>query len=294
METRHAPPSHWSYPDEPCRAPSPAPRHAAPAEQPPTRGPGAAPPATARALVGSGGGADRSAGRIPRLARQHPEQPRRIEIGRQAAGYRRTRPRGASGDRAPTRLRPRLIDPGGKPLDNQTPIQACPGEGRGRREASVVASFCWERAVVGRHHAGPGRELVLAGDRAQRAGRGLDHPRHRLSQEGVALGRGDRQYCGQLGKQDNCQVAVTLSLANHDASLLYLPEDWAKDQARRRQAKIPETIAFQTKPEIALEQINAARTAGLPQGVVLMDAGYGNDTRFANADHRPRHGNGRG
>jgi SRSO17 transposase len=94
-----------------------------------------------------------------------------------------------------------------------------------------------------------------------------------------------RQYCGQLGKQDNCQVAVTLSLANHDASLpvahrLYLPEDWAKDQVRRHRAKIPETIAFQTKPEIALEQIKAARTAGLPQGVVLMDAGYGNDTRL--------------
>src|SRR5437016_10582447 len=92
-----------------------------------------------------------------------------------------------------------------------------------------------------------------------------------------------RQYCGQLGKQDNCQVAVALSLANHDASLpiayrLYLPEDWAKDQARRDKAKVPETIAFQTKPEIALEQIKAARTAGRPQGVVLMDAGYGNDT----------------
>src|SRR5438128_11355344 len=68
-----------------------------------------------------------------------------------------------------------------------------------------------------------------------------------------------RQYCGQLGKQDNCQVAVTLSLANHDASLplayqLYLPEDWAKDQARRDRARVPPTIAFQTKPEIALEQ----------------------------------------
>ena len=94
-----------------------------------------------------------------------------------------------------------------------------------------------------------------------------------------------RQYCGQLGKQDNCQVAVTLSLANHEASLpvayrLYLPEDWAKDQARRRKAEVPETIAFQTKPEIALEQIKAARAAGLPAGVVLMDAGYGNDTRL--------------
>jgi SRSO17 transposase len=92
-----------------------------------------------------------------------------------------------------------------------------------------------------------------------------------------------RQYCGQLGKQDNCQVAVSLSLANHDASLpiayrLYLPEDWARDQARRDKARVPATIAFQTKPEIAFEQIKAARTAGLPQGVVLMDAGYGNDT----------------
>src|SRR5713226_8502157 len=47
-----------------------------------------------------------------------------------------------------------------------------------------------------------------------------------------------RQYCGQLGKQDNCQVAVSLSLANHDASLpiayrLYLPDEWAADPLRR-------------------------------------------------------------
>ena len=97
-----------------------------------------------------------------------------------------------------------------------------------------------------------------------------------------------RQYCGQLGKQDNCQVAVTLSLANRDASLpvayrLYLPEDWAKDQGLRGKAKVPEAIAFQTKPEIALEQIKAARAAGLPEGVVLMDAGYGNDTALRTA-----------
>src|ERR1700732_2804686 len=92
-----------------------------------------------------------------------------------------------------------------------------------------------------------------------------------------------RQSCGQLGKQDNCQAAVTLSLATHDASLpiayrLYLPEDWATDPARPHKAKIPETMAFHPKPEIALEQIKAARSAALPQGVVLMDAGYGNDT----------------
>ena len=69
-----------------------------------------------------------------------------------------------------------------------------------------------------------------------------------------------RQYCGQLGKQDNCQVAVSLSLANRAASLpvayrLYLPQDWAGDATRRRKAGVPEDVGFQTKPEIALEQI---------------------------------------
>ena len=92
-----------------------------------------------------------------------------------------------------------------------------------------------------------------------------------------------RQYCGQLGKQDNCQVAVSLSLANCDASLpvayqLYLPKDWAKDRARRRKAGVPKEIRFKTKPQIALEQLRWACAAGLPRGVALMDAGYGADT----------------
>ena len=94
-----------------------------------------------------------------------------------------------------------------------------------------------------------------------------------------------RQYCGQLGKQDNCQIAVSLSLANHAASLpiawrLYLPLEWTADTGRRAAAGIPETVGFLTKPEIALEQIRAACAAGLPRGVVLMDAGYGTNTRL--------------
>jgi SRSO17 transposase len=94
-----------------------------------------------------------------------------------------------------------------------------------------------------------------------------------------------RQYCGQLGKQDNCQVAVSLSLANRHASLpvayrLYLPEAWAKDSERRRKTGVPEEVSFKTKPEIALEQITAACEAGLPRGVVLMDAGYGNNSEL--------------
>src|SRR5262245_48302150 len=65
-----------------------------------------------------------------------------------------------------------------------------------------------------------------------------------------------RQYCGQLGKQDNCQVAVSLSIANHAASLpvayrLYLPEAWASDARRRKKAKVPEDVAFQTKSPLS-------------------------------------------
>lgn len=94
-----------------------------------------------------------------------------------------------------------------------------------------------------------------------------------------------RQYCGELGKQDNCQVAVTLSVASDHASLpialrLYLPETWAGDTERRRKAGVPDEITFQTKPRIALDQIGRAIEDGVPQGVVLADAGYGNDSGF--------------
>jgi SRSO17 transposase len=94
-----------------------------------------------------------------------------------------------------------------------------------------------------------------------------------------------RQYCGRLGKTDNCQIAVTLSLANHDMSLpiayrLYLPEAWANDTDRRGKAHVPKDVKFQTKPQIALSQIEAALKAGVARGVVLADAGYGGDGAF--------------
>src|ERR1051326_5363044 len=94
-----------------------------------------------------------------------------------------------------------------------------------------------------------------------------------------------RQYCGQLGKRDNCQVAVTLSVATEQASLpvahrLYLPEAWADDPARRALAGVPEEVGFRTTPAIALDQIGRALADGVPPGVVVTDAGYGNDTDF--------------
>lgn len=92
-----------------------------------------------------------------------------------------------------------------------------------------------------------------------------------------------RQYCGQLGKEDNCQVAVSLSVANAHASLpvayrLYLPQEWTNDGDRLRKAGVPEDVVFKTKHEIALDQLRWACTAGLPRGVTLLDAGYGNNS----------------
>jgi SRSO17 transposase len=97
-----------------------------------------------------------------------------------------------------------------------------------------------------------------------------------------------RQYCGQIGKHDNCQAAVSLSVSTWNSSLpvawrLYLPEAWCEDAERRRQAGVPEEIEFETKPEIALGQIRQAVEQKVPAGVVLADAGYGNSTPFRKA-----------
>src|ERR1700722_2058418 len=94
-----------------------------------------------------------------------------------------------------------------------------------------------------------------------------------------------RQYCGQVGKQENCRVAVSLSVATWSSSLpvawrLYLPESWAQDGNRRRRAGVPKEIEFRTKPQLALEQIRQAVKEEVPRGVVVADAGYGMDSQF--------------
>ena len=97
-----------------------------------------------------------------------------------------------------------------------------------------------------------------------------------------------RQYCGQVGKQDNCRIAVSLSVATWASSLpiayrLYLPEGWAGDRKRRKAAGVPEDVEFQTKPQIALDQIREAIQDEVPRAVVVADAAYGTDSRFRSA-----------
>jgi len=94
-----------------------------------------------------------------------------------------------------------------------------------------------------------------------------------------------RQYCGQLGKTENCQVAVSISLANEAISIpaayqLYLPESWIKDPNRRQKTGIPKNAVFKPKWQIALDNIARLRDGGVPTAPVLADAGYGNATGF--------------
>ena len=98
----------------------------------------------------------------------------------------------------------------------------------------------------------------------------------------------DRQYCGQVGKQDNCRVAVSLSVSTESASLpvafeLYLPVSWTEDSKRRQTAGVPTEVEFRTNPLMAIEQIQSAKESGLPPALVVADADYGNDTKFREA-----------
>jgi SRSO17 transposase len=98
----------------------------------------------------------------------------------------------------------------------------------------------------------------------------------------------ERQYSGTLGKTGNCQIAVSVHQVGEQGNVplgwrLYLPESWANDVARRREAGIPEEIVFRKKWELALEILDQMRGWGLPDRVVLADAGYGDGTEFREA-----------
>ncbi len=95
----------------------------------------------------------------------------------------------------------------------------------------------------------------------------------------------ERQYWGRLGKTGNCQVAVSVHHVGEQGNVplgwrLYLPESWANDAERRKEAGIPEEIVFRKKWELALEIIDQIRTWGVPDQVVLADAGYGDATEL--------------
>ena len=100
-----------------------------------------------------------------------------------------------------------------------------------------------------------------------------------------------RQYCGALGKVANCQVAVTAALwTGHRAwpmgALLYLPEAWTSDPARRAAARIPTTITFQEKWRLAMTLVRRTRAAGVALTAVVADAEYGDNSTVRQTLHR--------
>jgi SRSO17 transposase len=96
-----------------------------------------------------------------------------------------------------------------------------------------------------------------------------------------------RQYSGSAGKISNCQIGVSLAVATQDEQIpvdfeLYLPESWTEDRTRRQEARIPNDVAFKTKPQLALEMIERALHAGIPGDILLADSAYGDSADFRN------------
>lgn len=176
-----------------------------------------------------------------------------------------------------------LMLPGERKSVEPMAVRVCPENVCSAHQSMhhLVAAAEWDdRAVL----AAVARQVVPALMRKdQRCWWILDdtgHAKKGTQSVGVA-----RQYCGRLGKTDNCQVAVSLSLANSAGSVpldyrLYLPKEWIDDRQRCRAAGVPSVIGFCTKGEMAREQIDAALEAGVPRGVVLADAAYGDETSF--------------
>ena len=158
-----------------------------------------------------------------------------------------------------------------------------PGPGRGG--APVAVPLRRQGRLGRRDPAEGGARLRAPCDAGAWAGPGLAGRRHRAAEEGQALGRGGQAVlrpARQAGQPPGGGDALGRDRARQPAGRLPadLPEAWADDPARRALAGVPEEVGFATKPSIALDQIGQALADGVPPGVVVTDAGYGNDTDF--------------
>jgi hypothetical protein len=150
--------------------------------------------------------------------------------------------------------------------------------------ASIVAAFCRRRALVGREGLGQGARDGAAKYRAAWAdrGSGLLTTRGSPNRGGIPLVSHGSTAANSASKtivRSRCRCRLPITYASLPVAYrLYLPQEWTQDRERWRKAGIPKDIVFKTKTQIALDQIRQACEAGLPRGVVLMDAGYGANT----------------
>lgn len=176
-----------------------------------------------------------------------------------------------------------LILPGERKSVEPMAARVCPHNVRAAHQSMhhLVSTSEWsDEAVLA---AVARQSLPVLQKRAQRNWWIVDDTAH--AKKGVHSVGVARQYSGRLGKTDNCQVAVSLSFANVHGSLplayqLYLPREWADDRARCRKAGVPDAVIFQSKGQIARTQIASALAQGVSPGIVLADAGYGDETEL--------------
>src|SRR6266480_4067882 len=176
--------------------------------------------------------------------------------------------------------------------------------------SEIPRKTCWQIAeVMGEAHP-DGMQRMLYGAGMDEAGLGRQLRAEIMVEVGYEPGIGvidesgmvkkgqssvgvKRQYCGHVGKVENCQVGVFLGYVTPRGHALldrelYLPQDWCEDAERRTKAKVPEMVTFQTKPELALRMLQRAWGEGIPMQWVVGDSGYGNSptlrTAIANAE----------
>jgi SRSO17 transposase len=174
-----------------------------------------------------------------------------------------------------------LIGPGDRKSVQPMAERLAPGEYD--RLHHFVAAGVWDAAPLEAELLVQANRLV-GGDEAVLVIDDTALPKKGNASVGVAP-----QYASALGKNANCQTLVSVTLASGEVPLmvglrLFLPESWASDPARMKRARVPtDRQAFRSKPEIAIDEIDRIRAAGVRFGSVLADAGYGLSAAFRHA-----------
>src|ERR1700731_2631326 len=159
-----------------------------------------------------------------------------------------------------------------------TIAQVVPGTNK-QRLHNLLTGIAFDEDDLNDQRVGTMLRLPTEGD----AVLGLDDTR--FAKQGKCSVGVKRQYSGTLGKTGNCQVTVNCHYAERTlawpvATRLYLPKEWASDPDRRKKAKVPEDVAFQTKPEIALPLLDHAKELGIRHAAVTADGDYGDNPNF--------------
>lgn len=165
------------------------------------------------------------------------------------------------------------------PRKNGTTIASAVPATNDQRLQALLTTIQWDEDAFNQERVGPLRDSVRLGDGVLIVD-DTGFPKQGRCSVGVA-----RQYCGELGKVDNCQVCVTCHYADSAVSWpvnarLYLPQEWTNDKQRLEQAGVPEPVTFRIKPEIALDLVDIACLLKIPHEAVVADASYGGDDTF--------------